>query len=160
MTSYNHINGTFSSSIPALVKDTLRGEWGFDGVIMTDWGSGSDKISDLNAGTDLIMGGYSPQPLVAALQGIAPEFAKDGYVLTEVFDIYGGFMQQTIPHWNCFEPSADGPDTVSTTVAAGTELNPAVEEMVSEGIAAVEEQADGSLLVTYHGTDRGEIREH
>lgn len=37
MTSYNPVNGLWSASNPGLTRDLLRGEWGFDGVVMTDW---------------------------------------------------------------------------------------------------------------------------
>ena len=38
MTSYNRINGVFSSENKRLITDILRGEWGFDGIVMSDWG--------------------------------------------------------------------------------------------------------------------------
>ena len=37
MTSYNRVNGTHASENPRLIKDVLRGEWGFDGLTMSDW---------------------------------------------------------------------------------------------------------------------------
>lgn len=61
MTSYNKINGTYAANSRELCTDILRGEWGFDGVVMTDWlSTGEDRASDieaLKAGVDVIMPG-------------------------------------------------------------------------------------------------------
>ena len=59
MTSYNPVNGIYPCENAALLNDLLRGEWGFDGFVMTDWESytTSDPIKSLNAGTDLLTPG-------------------------------------------------------------------------------------------------------
>lgn len=55
MNSYNRINGVYASQNKWLQEDVLRGEWGFDGLIVTDWGASVDRISGLECGTDLEM---------------------------------------------------------------------------------------------------------
>ena len=55
MCSYNRINGTYSSENHWLLTDVLRGEWGFDGIVMSDWGACHDRVSALNAGLNLEM---------------------------------------------------------------------------------------------------------
>ena len=155
MTSYNCLNGTHTSSSRELLTGILRGEWGFKGLVMTDWGSQSVKAYDLAAGNDLIMGGYQPEFLKAAINGTPAEFGEDGYVKSKEFKVYGGFFTNVVEYWNSFEPSADGKDEVSTTVAAGVELNKKVAERVEQGIAVVTDNADGSKTVTYKGTERG-----
>lgn len=55
MNSYNKINGVYSSQNNWLQEDVLRKEWGFDGLIVTDWGSSVDRIKGIKAGTDLEM---------------------------------------------------------------------------------------------------------
>lgn len=55
MTSYNKLNGTFTNENEHLLKDILRGEWGFDGVIVTDWAGCNDRIAGLKAGNELEM---------------------------------------------------------------------------------------------------------
>lgn len=55
MNSYNRINGVYSSQNKWLQETVLRDEWGFDGLIVTDWGSSVDRIPGLKCGTDLEM---------------------------------------------------------------------------------------------------------
>lgn len=155
MTSYNLINGVHTSSNYNLLTEVLRGEWGFQGLVMTDWGTKSVKPYDLHAGNDLIMGGYRSQFLMSALTGAQPEFMADGYVKEETFKVFGGFFNETVEYWNSFEPDKDGADTVSTTIAAGCEPHTKIADKIKEGIAEITEHEDGSKTVTYHGTNRG-----
>ncbi len=55
MCSYNRINGLYSSKNKRLLSDILRDEWGFDGIVMTDWGAVCDRVESLKAGTELEM---------------------------------------------------------------------------------------------------------
>lgn len=55
MNSYNRINGTYASQNEWLQEKVLRGEWGFKGLLVTDWGASVDRIPGLKAGTDLEM---------------------------------------------------------------------------------------------------------
>lgn len=55
MCSYNRINGTYSCQNRWLLDTVLRKEWGFDGIVMTDWGAMCDRILSLEAGTELEM---------------------------------------------------------------------------------------------------------
>lgn len=57
MTSYNKVNGTYSGNRADLVCAILRCEWGYDGLVMTDWGTGYDAMTSVNVGTDLTMPG-------------------------------------------------------------------------------------------------------
>lgn len=156
MTSYNCLNGSHTSSSYGLITNVLRGEWGFKGLVMTDWGSLSEKHLDLAAGNDLIMGGYRSEFLKAAVHGTPAEFASDGYVREQVFEVYGGFFKNTVEFWNSFLPDASGPDMVETIVEKGAEISEKVQKKVEEGIATVTEHEDGSKTVSYRGYDRGQ----
>ncbi len=60
MCAYNQINGVYCCHNKSLLSDVLRGEWGFDGVVITDWGATHDRIKMLQAGVDLEMPGDTP----------------------------------------------------------------------------------------------------
>ncbi|MDV6259816.1 glycoside hydrolase family 3 C-terminal domain-containing protein [Rhodococcoides yunnanense] len=57
MASYNLVNGTYATEHRELLTQILREEWGFDGVVMSDWGATSDRVAAVAAGLDLEMPG-------------------------------------------------------------------------------------------------------
>lgn len=57
MCSYNRLNGTLNSQNQRLLTDILRNEWGFEGLVMSDWGTVADHVAALKAGLDLEMPG-------------------------------------------------------------------------------------------------------
>ncbi len=80
MCSYNKINGTFASENRKFMTDVLRGEWGFKGCVVSDWGATHNRVKAVAAGTDLTMPG---EPLTdceiveAVKAGMLPEFLVD-----------------------------------------------------------------------------------
>lgn len=71
MCSYNKINGIFSSENRWLLTEVLRGEWGFEGAVMSDWGAVHDPAAAVRAGLDLEMpgtGGRTPPQVVEAVR--------------------------------------------------------------------------------------------
>lgn len=81
MCAYNKINGEHCSDSKMLLTDILRDEWGFDGVVVTDWGAMNDRIKGFAAGCDLNMPGGScymeRETAEAVKKGILPEQAVD-----------------------------------------------------------------------------------
>ena len=61
MTSYNYINGTYSSESKDLVETILRDEWGYEGTVMTDWFGGKDGALQMWAGNDMLQPGKKEQ---------------------------------------------------------------------------------------------------
>ncbi|MCH4890115.1 glycosyl hydrolase [Acidaminobacter sp. JC074] len=57
MASYNRLNGTHVSENKRLLTDILRGEWGYKGAVISDWGAVNDRVKGLEAGMDLEMPG-------------------------------------------------------------------------------------------------------
>jgi beta-glucosidase len=77
MASYNRLRGTFASENPYLLTDILKGEWGYDGVVVSDWGAAHSTAPAANAGLDLEMPGppkWFGDKLLAAVEAgeVAP----------------------------------------------------------------------------------------
>lgn len=81
MCSYNKINGTYAAENKKFLTDVLRGEWGFDGYVVSDWGAVNSRVADLEAGLDLEM--PSSQGMNDKL---IMEAVKNGSLREEVLD--------------------------------------------------------------------------
>lgn len=83
MCCYNRVNGAFGAQNKALLTDILRGEWGFEGVVMSDWGACHDRVASVNAGLNLEMPPSGTDSRVA-------EAARDGRVARPQLDAMAG----------------------------------------------------------------------
>lgn len=71
MSAYNEVNGTYANENKHLLNDILRQEWGFDGIVITDWGASNDHALGVAAGSNLEMpnpGLDSARELIAAVE--------------------------------------------------------------------------------------------
>ena len=80
MSSYNKVNGTYTSESKDLLTDILRDEWDFEGLVMSDWFGGNDAVAMVNAGNDLLEPGTKKQ--WDALE----EGYEDGSITEEAID--------------------------------------------------------------------------
>jgi len=81
MSSYNLVNGVYTSESKYLLTDILRDDWGFEGIVMTDWFGGNDAAAQISAGNDLLEPGTKRQ--WKALK----EAAKNGELTKKNIDI-------------------------------------------------------------------------
>ncbi len=80
MSSYNLVNGTYVAESRELLTDVLRGEWGFEGLVMSDWFGGQDAVAMIEAGNDLLEPGTNLQ-WKALKEGL-----EDGTLTVEAID--------------------------------------------------------------------------
>ncbi len=84
MAAYNSVNGAPMTANPALLRDLLKAEWGFRGVVISDWSAAGRTVASALAGLDLVMPGpggpWGDQLLAAVRVGAVPEAAIDDKV--------------------------------------------------------------------------------
>ena len=115
MCAYNKVNGVYASQSTWLLTDVLRGDWGFEGAVVSDWGAVSDRVAGVAAGMDLEMpgsGGATDQHIIDAVRHgiLAPELVDESVrrvlALTE------------LPHDATGELDVDGHHALAREVAA------------------------------------------
>jgi len=116
MTSYNKLNGTYTSERRDLLTEILRDQWGFTGLVMTDWFGGDDAIAQMNAGNDLLMPGSQKQQQV--LQRALVNDELDASTLDTNIENLLRVIQQT-PVFKAYQYS-DNPDLKTHAAIART----------------------------------------
>ena len=153
MTSYNQNNSMPAADDYDMCTDITRGEWGFKGLIMTDWGGGqSTPVNSMHAGNDLIMPGGSSASIMNGVIDNPPDFdPATGYVTKSQS------WWSVTENWGEFALAADGKTELSVTVAADVDVagNNDIQSKVAAGTASVKENADGTKTITYKGDYTG-----
>ena len=97
MCAYNKLNGKYCTENSWLISDVLRGEWGFEGLTVSDWGAVNDRVAALNAGLDLEMPGTG----YLNVRKIAKAY-RNGEVSEETIDKSAGrvldLVTKSLPH--------------------------------------------------------------
>ena len=70
MCSYNKINGTYGSENQYLLNEVLKDEWGFEGLVVSDWGAVHDRVTALKGGLDLEMPGPQPERVQTVVEAV------------------------------------------------------------------------------------------
>lgn len=81
MSAYNMVNGAYANENAHLLDDILRGEWGFDGFVVTDWGADNDHTEGVRAGSNLVM----PAPGADCALGLIRD-VREGKIDESVLD--------------------------------------------------------------------------
>lgn len=103
MSSYNRVNGTYAAENTYTLRDILKGEWGFDGLVMSDWFGTKSTVESANAGLDLEMPGpalYMGDKLLRAVEdGLVSETVIDDKArrLFRLMERVGAFDHPGIP---------------------------------------------------------------
>lgn len=141
MTSYNRVNGTYSSANYDMNTDLLRGEWGFKGLVMTDWGGSHGAVATMYSGNDLIMPGNNPSEVINATTKVEPTIDVAGLpVYTKQTFTFGSFsFTQYTLQLGAFTLAANGGETISTTVDSSTDLSqPQSGEITDQGFVPLD----------------------
>ena len=157
MTSYNQNNGRPAADDYDLCTAFARDEWGFQGMIMTDWGGGqSVPMYEMHAGNDLVCPGKGYSQIMKGFIN-EPAWTSDGYVELEErsiqdVDASGNpiTVSKMVPNFGGYKLDLNGNLKISTTVAKGVELNEKVAELKEQGyITSVTTNSRGVTTVTY-----------
>ncbi len=123
MTSYNKINGRHTAENKELIEGILREEWGFQGLVMTDWGGGKNAVAMVQSGNDLIMPGNNRQKraIIEAVNNGTLSMDDINRNVTRILQII-----EKSPKFNGYEPT-NAPDLKANAQIA---LQSAAEGMV------------------------------
>lgn len=122
MTAYNILQGQYTAENYDLLMDVLRGEWGFEGFVMSDWGGSHDALATLYSGNDLISPGNAPQDVIDRLIKAEPTLELSGLpAYNKTVRPTGGPTYTWM--FGGLRPSAAGTQLVTTRVDSTTDFS-------------------------------------
>lgn len=147
MTAYNLVNGVYVSDDRRLLTDVVRSEWGFDGLIVTDWGGVNDRAASVAAGADLEMPGSG-----GANDRVVADAVNDGRLEPAVVTDRAAAVARLLAE----APSGPGPavDEVShhrlarRAAAAGTVL------LTNDGVLPIDPGVDIAIIGAFAESPR------
>jgi beta-glucosidase len=163
MSSYNKINGTYTSQSYDLLTRVLREDWGFQGFVMTDWLGGDDSIAQMEAGNDLLMPGNPTQRenIIAAVnEGRLDEGVLDRNVARILHILFKSPRYNQYPYSN--EPDLEAHARVARRAAAeGMVLlkNREAALPFAAGVKTVAVFGNTSYKIITGGTGSGDVNE-
>ena len=154
MSSYNRINGTYAAEHGPLLRGVLRDEWGFDGVVISDWYGTHSAAASLEAGLDLEMPGPARLRGEALLQAVQRGEVSEARVDESVRRLLDLFVWSGVGEVDTDERTEDSPETravIRRAAIAGTVL------LQNEG-AMLPLARDATVALIGPNTERGQIQ--
>jgi beta-glucosidase len=105
MTAYNRINGPYAADSKELITDVLRGEWGFDGLVMSDWFGLHSTVEGIESGLDLEM----PGPAISRGQKLL-DAVNEGKVAAEAIRMRAERVLMTLEDLGVLDGNGPGPE--------------------------------------------------
>jgi beta-glucosidase len=120
MSSYNLMNGPYTSQNVELLNTVLRKEWGFKGFVMTDWFGGKNAVEQISAGNNLLMPG-NPGQKAAIIEAVKSGHLSEAIVDQNVAEILGVILQSPTFKGYQFSDSPPLKDNAQVARAAAAE---------------------------------------
>lgn len=150
MTSYNKANGSYVCEDRRLCEDILRGEWGFGGLVMSDWNAGHNPVASIQAGNDMLQPGQDRQ------RAAILEAAQNGTLDMALIDLSVRRVLEFVLKCNTFK-AYDYPDETDLKAHSKTAREIGANSVVllkNEGAAL---PMDGIKNVALYGTTSYDI---
>lgn len=161
MSSYNKVNGEYTSESEFLLTEVLRDDWGFEGIVMSDWFGGKDAVAQISAGNDLLEPGTKRQ-WKALIEGY-----EEGTLTNEVIDTSVRRILKLILESRKMQNTgySNNPDLEAHAVVTRQSAAEGMVLLKNNGALPITEKVNTALLGLYSydfisgGTGSGDVNE-